>query len=404
MFFEEEENSVSDLVSDISPSKRVSLIKVKRKRTHSNDEDKRALKDIETPSKEQDLNHKKEPVRPNFITRLNSKRMRILSPGTTAESNNNTKEKSPTKPLSELPQKSPPLPPPEPSLELLPVLPGPLGDSESKDSHGVSTSVTQSVATAGDPAALSDREELLADILGIIADSEVKEVSSSSVLVPSVEKSSLEESIDLKKSDLPIIYNFKLFEQEVYQDIKVFDQVEEIEKHDHSMVESRLPTPCRKQKKQGGGKMLYECKICSKVFMQLSEFTEHERNHQKDIICDICGKEQRSASHLLNHRTHHHPDLREKPCEVCRKVSCQCEGGGGGGGTVMSGKIRSFCCKSCGTVFDSKSLLVRHQITQHDMHKISKKAKVNFKHIERRKKAQQDLSRALSSSQKFRSL
>ena len=60
MFFEEEENSVSDLASDISPSKRVRVIK--RKRNHSNDEDKRALKDIETPSKEQDLSQKKELI------------------------------------------------------------------------------------------------------------------------------------------------------------------------------------------------------------------------------------------------------------------------------------------------------------------------------------------------------
>ena len=397
--FVEEENSVSNL-DDISPSKR-GVIKLKRKRDQSSSKDMKALKDVENPSEDQDLSLKNEQVRPNLIARLNTKRMRtrsgrggrdhiILKQGSTAESNNNIKEKSNS---SSLPPK-PPHKSPGSSLE--PLVTDVLGDS-------TSTSIAQFDAGPGDPPTLSDREEELADIFGIIEDNEVKELPSSSVLLPSVEKSSIEDSFDLRRTDLPVIYNFEVFEEEVYQDIKVFDQIEEIEKHDHSMVEIKLPTPCRKQKKQGGGKVLYECKICSKVFMQLSEFTEHEEKHQRDIICDICGKIQRSASHLLNHRTHHHPNHREKPCEGCRKVPCQCEKGG----TVTvtpSGKIKSFCCRSCGSVFDSKSLLVRHQIVQHNMHKISKKTGGNFKHIEWRKKAQKDLSRALLSSKKFRSL
>ena len=65
----------------------------------------------------------------------------------------------------------------------------------------------------------------------------------------------------------------------------------------------------------------------------------------------------------------------------------------------------SFRCKTCSVVFDSKSLLVKHQILLHDMHKttkISKKTLGISKLIEWRKTAEKDLTRALSNSRKFR--
>ena len=242
--------------------------------------------------------------------------------------------------------------------------------------------------TRSGPPTLSDSEELLTDVLGVIQDNERKDLEEKR----SVEESFIEELFDLRCSDLPVIYNFELFEEEVYKGIQVFDQIEEIEKRDHSMMEMKLASPSRKPKKQ----VLHECKFCSKVFMYLSEFTEHEKSYQKDISCDICGKILRSASHLVNHKNHHNPGLLGKPCEVCREVLCQCQGGGVTRGEAGT-KIKSFCCKSCGAVFDSRSLLVRHQKLQHKLHKTSKVKKTlgSSKHIEWRKTSGKDLTRAL---------
>ena len=333
---------------------------------------------------------------PNFITRL---RMKTPSgegdPGDhseiTPDSNHNNQEKSQTTstnlPDNPQPQKSPVSSPP----------------SRSKDSEGKDTSVTSCDSTARDPPTLSDNEDLLLDVLEVIEDIERKDLEEKSSEVGC----SIDESFDWRCSDLPVIYNFEVFEEEVYNGIQVFDQIEEIEKHDHNMMEIKPPTPGRKQKK--AEKVMHECKICSKVFMRLSEFTEHEKIHQIDIICDICGKIQRSAIHLINHRNHHHPDLPryEEPCQS------QCQGDGGGSGTRTrergkegaKTKTQSFCCKSCGSVFDSRSLLMNHKMLQHNMHpprKTKKTTPSSSKHIQWRKKAEQDLSRALSKSKKFR--
>ena len=232
---------------------------------------------------------------PNLITRLNTGRLKTRSgwdyPRAPVESNNNTKKKSQTTNLPESQQEAPPSSNPGFSktslVEKLSDVQEVLEDGGSKDSEGGggAISITPCDLKAGSSAGVSPDgdEELLTDVLEVIKDNlkMIKDLEEKG----SVEKSSNEDLFEFSCSDLPTIYNFTVFEKEVYEDIKIFDQIEEIEKHDHSMMDIKPPTPYGKQKKQGSGKVLHECRFCSKVFMHLGKFLEHEKNHQKDIVC-----------------------------------------------------------------------------------------------------------------------
>jgi len=209
----------------------------------------------------------------------------------------------------------------------------------------------------------------------------------------------LEESFDLQPRDLPNMNNFDRFEREAFEGLKYFEDIDDIEKHDHSMSEpTTKKTVGRKQK---SGKVVHQCKECGQVFMCFLDFIHHQESHKKDFACEICGKVVRKSSQLASHMESHlakgHSGIGKEEQDLEESCHVRCAGSPAKiqSPARSSSKIRSFSCKSCAQVYDTKSELVKHQILQHDMHRANQG---NFKHIAWMKNAAQGWYRALSYS------
>jgi len=137
----------------------------------------------------------------------------------------------------------------------------------------------------------------------------------------------LQFSFDEVASFAPI--HLEKLEQDVFSNLDVFDRIEEIE----SMIEDVevLPVPRPKSlfKCQSGMKIMFDCKIanCEKVFMTLNELNQHELEHEKISLCDICNKNFRKESYLMVHKKIHictvcgkYAKLQRTQCDDCVKL------------------------------------------------------------------------------------
>jgi len=189
------------------------------------------------------------------------------------------------------------------------------------------------------------------------------------------EKNFLEESINLQISELPNIKDLDSLERQVFDDLKVFDNIEGIEGMNKSLALTEetvsRKAPCRRRLE----KVIHECKDCGKVFMDVSHLRAHADSHKPQLNCQTCGKVCRTASQMARHlKSHGVKDLTES--------------------RPRSNKIISFTCKSCGAGYSSKSELVKHQKTEHNLYKNIQRNKDNTK----MKKKTRSLSSALSMS------
>ena len=209
-------------------------------------------------------------------------------------------------------------------------------------------------------------------------------------LLDDIKLENLAETLDLRPCDLPNMNDFDNFERCAFEGLKYFEKVDEIEKHDHSMSEpTKIKREFCKNTKNGSGKVIHECRVCGEAFMVFGDFIQHEESHMSDFTCQICGKMLRNSnqlrSHLESHRTR--PEDREEPCK---------EQGSPAQVQQSSVKVRTFSCKSCADVYDTKSELIKHQILRHDMYRISQG---NYGNIAWLRKQAQIWSKVLSYSQ-----
>ena len=120
---------------------------------------------------------------------------------------------------------------------------------------------------------------------------------------------SLEESFNLQTSDLPDMKDFFSFERKVFEGLKYFD-IEEV-------ISSSPPVWSRRRPKTG--KVLHDCKVCGKLFMERIKLLSHADSQHQDLVCKKCGMFVRTTRHLTSHLKSH-PDSRLSSAQP-RRVS-----------------------------------------------------------------------------------
>jgi len=111
------------------------------------------------------------------------------------------------------------------------------------------------------------------------------------------------------------IHSEKL-EQEVFGNLDLFERIDEFQSMSEDVEVIPVQRPKNFFKCQSGMKIMYDCKIanCEKVFMTLRELNDHELEHEKVSLCDICDKKFRKESYLMVHKKIH-------ICSVCGKYA-----------------------------------------------------------------------------------
>lgn len=162
-----------------------------------------------------------------------------------------------------------------------------------------------------------------------------------------VDQDSGDLDFDFSFSDIPLNTRPDTLESEVFKGLGVFDNIDEIEA---SFVEE-ICEPAAKEdnprsftshyytshdRKSSLGvrnqKVLYDCKVCAKVFITWFELHDHEAVHDtRDLVCEICEKSFRKESYLTTHMDIHRctkcGDIRKlnakQLCGKCEKKESQ---------------------------------------------------------------------------------
>ena len=122
---------------------------------------------------------------------------------------------------------------------------------------------------------------------------------------------------DFQLSDLPINTRIEALELEVFNNLAVFDRVDEIEAAMNEEyckeVTVKSSKPGDQRKAHPGVKVLYDCKTCDKVFMTWHDLITHETVHDAVLSCDICEKTFRKKSYFETHKDIH-------KCSICGQM------------------------------------------------------------------------------------
>lgn len=184
---------------------------------------------------------------------------------------------------------------------------------------------------------------------------------------------------------MPRARDLDTLEKEVWDDMDIFDRVEEIEVEAYAQdlvtashtfhfgIRSRKS----RVKKACGGKVLYDCKICQGVFMTMGELHyHHETVHDKVFSCGVCEKTFRKEVYLETHKDIHF-------CSNCGVYE----------------KFKGTICDSCKGK-KKKSLLPSLRTTKKSL-STPMKSTLGSSNIWK-KKAMANLSRFLTKSKSFR--
>lgn len=109
-------------------------------------------------------------------------------------------------------------------------------------------------------------------------------------------------------------------------------------------------------------KFRFTCHVCGKGYNGLWNFRGHLASHDKDIreTCDVCDAKFQFRTRLLQHKRQHHsksPIIYE--CKMCKKIfSCQ--------DSLTQHKkgmhdFQTFKCNKCGKMYRWRSSLFYHQ-------------------------------------------
>ena len=152
---------------------------------------------------------------------------------------------------------------------------------------------------------------------------------------------------------------------------------------------------CDQYEKAVGNKTVYNCTKCSKTFVQLKSFHDHECHKKTEkvpcplcekvisrsniskhtklhaitgILCDICEKSFKDNSAFENHQ---HKQVPKRDCNICNKIftrpsllrnhSVRFHGSG----NVKKERLSIISCKFCGLECPSTSAVRKHMELEH---------------------------------------
>jgi len=161
---------------------------------------------------------------------------------------------------------------------------------------------------------------------------------------------------------MPKLKNVEELEKDIYENEYIFDQVELIESSNASLSTNETTSKKWRKKSNCGQKSIYDCKKCSRIFMEKKEFNEHVSAHEEiKYLCKVCGKTFRKSSYLESHVLKHYT------CKLCEK-SVQ---------TKNDLKIHILShkgilqCIACDKTFKEKTTYLKHQSVHKKVNSLS---------------------------------